>query len=393
MATDGILEKTTLFLEEEETEGTYVAPSAAASAVSVLKSGVNELIVPSKEVLERENTNASLDDAASRTGIKSVSGTLPLEFKAGDSEAVPEYGICVESALGDTSAASSDLSTGADHTTSVINMASTTGLAIGDIVAVKDASGNIIHVSPISALTTNTSITLLVADSAAFADTVTVKKMVDYKTADSGHPSFSATKYETGSDSDYIETYGAGCKITTMAIENFVTGQMPTISFSFEGMSFSESASSPSYSPTYDDSLPVVALGACIYQDGTSLSMSEFSLSLENTLGYKTTTCSSNGRVGSRVTNRSITGSLMPYKQDDSVAQYTNWLNDATFSIFGYAYNPDSSGNLTEVVAFYLPSVQITERSQSDNEGLLQESLTYTARKHATLPTLRIAYC
>lgn len=393
MATDAILQKTTVFIEPEETEGTYVAPSAAASAIAVLEDGVNELVTPSKEIIERVNTNSSLDNNASRTGIKSVNGTLQLEFKAGDSEAVPEYGDLVESAMGTTSAATADLDTGTSHTASVINMASTTGLAVGDIVAVKDASGNIIHVSLISALTTDTSITLLVADGAAFADTVTVKKMVDYETADSGHPSFSVTKYETGSDTDYIETYGAGCKVGTMAIENFTTGQMPTISFTYEGMSFGSSSSSPSYTPTYDSAAPVIALGACIYQDGTALGVNDFTLSLENTLGFKTTTCSSNGRTGSRVTARNITGTLNPYKQDNSVAQYTKWLNDTTFSIFGYAYNPDSSGNMTEVVAFYLPSVQITEFAQADNEGLLQDSLSWTARKHATLPALRIAYC
>ena len=180
--------------------------------------------------------------------------------------------------------------------------------------------------------------------------------MADYETADSGHPSFSITRYITSDDTNHVEDYAAGCKVTSMSIENFVTGQQPTVSFGYEGLSYTRADSDPSYGTTFDSSLPVIALSAYIYQDGTAIQVNEMTLSLENTLGFKTTTCNANGRVGARVTNRTISGTILPYKQDDSIADYTKWLNDTTFSLFGYAYNPDSSGNLTEVCAFYLPN-------------------------------------
>jgi hypothetical protein len=520
---DIILNKTTLYVKEEVTEGTYVAPASGADAVSALEDGANDFIIPVKEALERTNLNASLDKDASRTGIKSANGSIGFELKAGDSEAAPGYSPFVKSAMGEEVAAAAaetigtDIeqidtitflakashaaseffviyaadgtafacmldTTGADAepvvaawtdidagkkatadisgattddevaaivktsldtitdieddititiTDEVITLTqvsegetsvpvsylvdgtagnvvvaqtragilntttqafcTTTNFSVGDIVVFKDSSGNIKHVAPIT-VKTSTSITVLVAYSAALSTLSTVKRVLQYNVADSGHKSLSITSYKTSNDTNHIEEYAAGAKVTTMAIENFSTGQQPTISFSYEAMSFSRAVDDPSYTPSYDTSLPVVALCVKLYQDTTSIEMNELSLSLENTLGFKTTVTDCNGRVGSRVTGRSITGSIMPYKSDTAITNYTRWLNDTTFSLFGWAYNPDSSNEMTEIVAFYLPSCQFTEITQADLDGLVQENLPFAARANAA-GAFRLAFC
>jgi len=391
---DVINANTTVAVEKEVTEGTLVLPSGAASFVSPLEDGVNEITIQTKEVLERGNTNTSLDKDVSRSGIRIPNGTIGFELKSGDAEAAPEYSEFIESALGGTEAASADVATTTSHTTDTINMADTSAFAVNEIVAVKEAGGEIIHVSPVESIVTNTSITLLVAYGSSFADTVTVKKLIDYRTADSGHPSLSITKYNTNSDATSAATRetAAGCKINSMSIENWTTGQQPTITFAYEGMEYTNTVAVSSYTGTYDDALPVVALNACIYKDGVSLPMNDFTVSVENTIDPKTTTCSENGRVGLRVSNRSISGTVNPYKADDSVAEWDDWDDDTTFSLFAWGYNATTSGNKEEVVSLFMPNCQYTEVTQASLGGLAQNAFTYMARKDSDGPTLSIAF-
>jgi hypothetical protein len=325
--------------------------------------------------------------------MKYPSGTIPIEFKSGDSEAAPETAVLYESALGGTEAASGDIATSTDHTSSVIYMADTSAFDVNDIVLVKSAGGDILHVSPIDSISANTSITLLVAHTEAFADSVTVKKAIDYRTADSGHPSFSITKYNTGSDPESAATVetAAGCKVSSMAIENWTTGQHPTVTLAYEGMVFTHDTGTSSYTPSFDASLPVVALAACVYKDGSALVLNDFTLSLENTLAPKTSTCNANGRTGIRVGGREITGTINPYKQDDSVSEWDAWDADTTFSLFAYAYNGTTSAK-TEVVAIYIPKCQYQEVAQSNIEGLAQNAFTFTAREPDNDPAMMVAF-
>jgi len=341
---------------------------------------VNDLIIPAKEILERGNINSSLFKSESRSGIKSVTGTIPLEFKSGDSFAAPEYAILLESALGNTTAAGAGTTSTTGHSTTLINMDSTSEFAVGDIVLVEESGAY--HVSPIASLVTDTSITLLVAAASSFSDSVVVKKLLDYRTADSGHKSFSATKY----NEDAVRETAAGCKVASMAMENWTTGQMPKLTIGYEGLSFTRTVSANGLTPSFDSSLPVVALQACIYKDGTALVLNDFSWSLENTLAPKTSTCDENGRVAIRVSGTTITGSINPYKKDDAVTLFDNWDDDDTFSLFAVAYNPTAvSGEFNEIVAMYFPTCQFNEITQTDINGLAQDNLTFEVKKDSTI--------
>lgn len=382
-----ILKNSKVALEPEVTEGLLVLPSAAGSFISVQEDSVNELLTPAKEALERTGLTASMDKAASINGMKSVTGSTKVEYKAGESAAAPEYGIMVQSALGATSVASNAHTTTTGNTTSILYLASTTGLAAGDIVLVKE-SGKY-HVSPIASVTTDTSITLLVAAATAFSDAVVVDKILDYRCASTGHQSYSLTKYSEDSE----RVTGAGLKTTTLALENWTTGQMPMLSISYEGMSYTVTTNAPAYTPDIDDSKPVVALSACVYKDGVAMGVNEFTFSLENTLAWKTTTCSANGRIGSRVSGRKLTGTVNPYKATGDISPFTAWENNTAFSLFAWAGNPTSTaGEYNEIVAVYMPALQATEVVQADQDGMLQNKITFNGIKHATLPFMVMAY-
>ncbi len=385
-----IKENIVIAVKEESSEGTYLTPSGATSFFAVLEDGAE--MVPNKDLLERGIITGSIGNATPRTGMKTVSGTIGVEFKAGSSAgAAPEYASFLTAALGAvrTNAATTTKSSGNTAATLQIEDADIADLLVGDIIVVKQSGAY--HVSPIiSRVTTpgSASVTMLVAHpSGDCTDSVVIAAYKTYYTANSGHPSLSISKYV---ESLVLET-GAGCRVSSMALEGFSTGQLASLKFGFEGMSFTRSLTAPSYTPSFDTSMPPVILNAKVYVDGTAVEINELSLSVENTLAFATSTASSNGRISGRVADRSVTGSFNPYKQGDSIANYTKFLNTTQYSLFAYAANPTSTaGEFDQVVAVYMPTCVTTEIAEGDQDGLLQDTLTFTASRGANGTTEEI---
>lgn len=380
-----IKDNTIYAVEIEDTEGTYKAPTAATSYVQTLADGAE--LTPAKELLERNIFNGSIGKTTPRTGTKSVSGALPVEFRAGETEgSVPEYDALLRSAMG-TRKSTDGAITKTGNTASVLQIedADISEFAVNDIVMVKEAGAY--HVSPISAVDATggaANITLAIPAAAAPADNVVVAAATTYSLADSGHPSLSISKYL---ESNYLEQ-ATGCRVSSFALENFTTGQLASFNFGFEGLSFDQSVTASPFTPDFQDSLPPIILNACVFQDGVNVDVNELSFSMENTLGFVTATCSPNGRISSRITERSITGSFNPYKDDASTAQFDLFNNNTEYSLFAFAYNPTATaGEFENVVAVYLPKVVTTEMSEADQDNVLQHSLSFSAGRGADAAT------
>ena len=175
-----------------------------------------------------------------------------------------------------------------------------------------------------------------------------------------------------------------GCKVSSMALENFTTGQLASWNFGFEGLDFDASLTAQPHTPNFDSALPPIILSACIYQDGVQIDVNEVSFSLENSLGFATSTCAENGRISSRATERSISGSFNPYKEDNDVSQWTKFKDNSEFSLYGSAYIPNATaGEYGQVVSFYMPNCIITEVSEADQDDLLQNELSFSASRGA----------
>lgn len=381
-----VKDNTVYAVEIEDTENTYKAPTANTSYVQTLADGAE--LTPAKELLERNIFNGSIGKTTPRTGTRTVTGAMPVEMRASSTEgAAPEYDALMRAALGSrrqvTTTSADDTDAGGPHTTSRIYLldADASKYTEGDIVTVKVAGDY--HTSPISAVSNTPGdvyIDLLVAADAAFTDGDSIAAVTTYVTSNSGHPSLSISKYlETT-----VLEQATGCRVNSMALENFTTGQLASWNFGFEGMDFDRSLTAQPHTPAYSDAEPPIILQACVYQDGVQLPVNELSISLENTLGFATSTCSENGRISGRVTERTISGSFNPYKQDDSISQFTKFKNNTEFSIFGYAILPSSTaGEYSQVVSFYLPSCIITEMGEADQDGLLQNELSFSAGRGA----------
>lgn len=365
-----IKKNTKIAIERETTQGTYVAPTAGASFIQVKEDGLE--MTPGKELLERNILGLGLSKVTPRTGLRSVTGALPVEMKAGSTEgAQPEYGLMLESLLGTVKETASQVS-GSSHTTTTIFVSDTSGYEVGDVVLIKEAGAY--HKSPIASLVTDTSIELLVEMDSAPADGVEIAALCTYKGADDGHPAYSATKYVE----DAVRETATGCLTTSMSVDNFTTGQLADLSFGFEGLDFARSLSAPAYTPSFDSSEPPIILKACIFVDGEEVEVNEFTLSVENTIGFIQDTC--NGKTASRITDRAVSGTINPYKLDDNIDNFNRFNENTTFSLFVTAHTPTgTTGEFKETFSFYLPVCIITEISETDLDGVLQESLSFTA--------------
>lgn len=383
-----IKENTKVAVEVEVTEGTHVDPTSGASFIQPLSDGLE--ITPAKELLDRNNLNASIGKSTPRTGLQSVTGTIPVEMKAqGTAEGgEPEYGPLLEGCLGTkrtvttTTMSDADDAGGNAYSDTIIRLADADAgkYNVGDVVVTKRVGA--FHTSPIASVNNTpgqVEIVLEVADPAgAYVDGIEIAALTTYFTANSGHPSLSITKYVE----DAVKELATGAKCTSMSLNNFTTGQLADMGFGFEGLSFSRALEAPAFTPSFDPALPPVILEACVYQNGNKIAINELTLSVENTLGFITSTCEPSGKQGSRITERTVSGTINPYKQDDNIDDFNRFNSNETFSLFARAYNPTSTdGEYEEVVSFYLPSCLITEIGEADQDGVLQETLTFSANR------------
>lgn len=382
----GVKDNTSYAVEIETTEGTYVAPQAADSYVQILKDGAE--MTRTQELLSREVFTGSIGKTQSRLGTRSASGALPVEFRAGETEgAAPEADKLYTSALG-SKKQTTTITTETGHTTTQINIgdADISSLSQYDIVMVKEAGAFALSwVSAVDTTPGSANITLGAALDAAPADNVELAAMTQYCTADSGHPSLSVTKYIEDSKREIA----VGSKVTSLSLDNFQTGAIPSVNFGFESLSFDSSLTASPFTPDYDGTLPPIALRACVLQDGQEINVNSLAVSLTNTLGFVTATCSDNGRISSRVTAREITGSFTPYKSDDELAQFEKFKCNTPYTLFAYAFNPvldancDFTGEFTNATAVLLTNVITTELGESDSDGLLVEDVTFEATRGA----------
>ncbi len=380
---DMVKNNTKVAIKVETVEGTYAPPTVGADFVSPLSDGLE--FTPTKELLERNILNASIGKSTPRTGTKDVTGSIPVEAKASGVEGQePEYGLLVEAALGDkrsVTTTTADNTDGAVHSTTVVGLADADAnkYNIGDIVHVKVAGDH--HISPVTAVNNtagSVSITLLVAADNAFVNGDVISAVTTYLPANSGHKTFSMTKYME----DARREYATGCRITNMALNNFVTGQLPDFSFAFQGLNWESDLSALAITPVLDNAFPPTILGACVYQDGVQLAVNELGWSIENVIGSKTSTCSPNGKIASRITGRTVTGNMNPYKQDNDLGNFNKFKNNTLFSIFGFMAIPTGvAGEKQDIVAFYMPNCLTTEWSEADQDGLLQETIAFSANR------------
>lgn len=380
----GVAKNTTIIgVMEEVTEGTYVAPAAATDYIQPLADGFD--LTMTKEVVERNILTSSIGVVTPRTGQKSSGATLPCEFRASGVEGgQPDFHKVLLSLLGSTRNHAANVTTKAvagTTTTAPIEDADIASLLVGDIKIFKVAGAH--HMAVITAKDSTlgaANITFSPAAAANIPASTVISKSQTYYPANSGHKALSISEY-LGNE---IRATAVGCKVSEMSIDNFSVGQIASFNFGLEGLSFDRINGAAPHTPTFDPALPPLILNACIFQDGVEIQVNTFALTVQNELGFLTSTCSSNGKISSRLVKRLLSGSLNPYMDDTSVAQFTKFNQNTEFSLFIRAYNPSSVAGEIEMgsaVGIYLPKCIITELATGDQDGILTDELNYSATR------------
>ena len=371
----GVLKSNTLVaLTREVTQGTPVEPTLPTDFVQVLADGLE--INPIKEVLERTILTTNIGTPAGMNSTESVEGAFAVEYKGSGGPTPPQYGLAIESCLGGTR----DVITQTTTALGTINTFEVTGHAyeVGDLVVLKIAGAN--HVAFVQSI---------LADVITFVPSLPVGQVVPlgtvitpsvtYFPTNTNQPTITATYY-LGNE---IKQQGTGCRVSSMSLENFETGQIPTLNFSYNGLSFSRVDGAAPVVPTFQPNLPPVVLGATLsLPDGVCIKMNTFSLSVENTIAPLNTVCSPSGTISSFVTKRASTGTFNPYLDDTTVEWFNKFDSNAIFSLTLTLGVPSIvAGEVLagSVVAIYMPQVKISEIPTGDVEGILTDEISFQA--------------
>lgn len=380
----GLAKNTTVIsVMEEVTEGTYVAPAAATDYVQPLADGFD--LQKKKELIERNILTSSIGVVTPRTGTKTVSASLPVEFRASGVEGQEtDFDLLLQSLLGSRRKITTNKTTKASAGTTTqapIEDADIGAFNVGDTVIFKIAGAH--HMAVITSKVSTLGaavINFLPAAGANIPSSTVISKCVTYYPANSGHKALSLSYY-LGNE---ILDKAFGCKVTQFSLDNFTAGQLASMKFDLEGLGYDQLNGSAPHTPSFDTGLPPLILQACVFQDGVEVQVNQFSLTIANTLGFLTSTCSENGRISSRVTKRALTGSINPYKDDTSVAQFTKFDQNQEFSLYVKAFNPstvDGEIQMGSAIGIYLPKCLITELNTGDQDGILTDELSFSATR------------
>ena len=376
MAIGVVTNESSLALVAEVTEGTYVAPSSGADYVEVLEGGLE--FNKTREELERNLLSSTVEGEASRVGIADVTGTVNVELKANATEgdAPQSMDILMRSLLGGKRQITSDQTSGTSHTATRINFADTSDFQIGDCVLVKETGA--FEVRPISDISANSYIEFPIAlENGAPSDNVVVTQVTTYYHDTTNSITFSA-EHNIGSEA--IMQQVAGLRAVSASFENISVGQVPNVSFAVQGLDLDRLDQDASYSPTFSDGLPPVTLSSCAWIGGTKRAYTELTLNIENTVNYIQSACDEDGRIGSRITDQTVTAAINPYLDSSNLDEWNDFNNNDDTSLFWYSYNPTgTAGEFEEVVAFYLPQAKITAAPVADLDGIATQALEMKA--------------
>lgn len=382
----------TWFMVEETTVDTEEAISSGAEAVAVLEGGE---MVMNKENLERTVITTGLDKLKPLGGMSDFSGSVSIEAKANGTEGeAPEYEPMLKTIFGVRTTAEVTSKTGTPTTTEIpIENADIASFAVNDIVVVKESGAY--HVSPISAVDSTvdaSTITLKYAASGAFASGVAIAAYKNYQPVNTGHKTVSIFREESG-DSDTLTDKIIGGRANSMTLTNFTTGQIPQFDFAFQGISGSRTLTDSGQTASFDAAQPPVVLSATVYVNGSALCFNDFGFTLENNVGQVTCVTQETGVLSQRIIDRVVTGTMNPYKQDDSLALYNLAQDRTTFDLFVSAHVPSStSGEYEDVVSFYFPTCVITESGEADVNGIITEEFSFQAFSDAGATAMVLGY-
>ena len=224
----------------EVTEGVFVAPTA--NEFTVVREGA--ALTGAVNTVTSDELRNSIGASKSFVTSQSPTGSIPKYFKPSGTEGVaPDYGILIESCIGDEVVASVEYQTAAASTAGTpsvrANLKVTAGVEAnfqkGQAVLIKDAVNNY-AVRNIWDGITSTNLPLSFNLGVAPAALVGLGKAVLYKPS-TDQPTFTAHMYQASSAASAIHQAIAGARTTAMNIE-FTANELAAVTFEIGGIQY-----------------------------------------------------------------------------------------------------------------------------------------------------------
>ena len=381
-----IKNETVVALTAETTEGTAVDPSGATDYLQVLADGVESAL--ERDEIERQVLTSTVERVASRVGQKNTTATLPIEFKAAGTEGeYPESELLWQSLMGGKRQNDEDTTT-TGNTSTVLEFGATPTFEVGDCVLVKESGAY--EVRPVSAVDAD-SVTLAFAlDNGAPSDGVVVAKVSTFfHDALNDSSSLTLTQYLGNEIKEQID----GMRVASMSLDGWEAGGVATSNFTLNGLGMSHADGAAPHTPSYDDSLPPVALGACMWLGGTKLQYQSLSMTVENTLVPIESACDPDGKIGQRYTAQSVEVTVNPYMDDATTTFFDNFNDNDDVSFFAYMSNPTATdGQGEQYCAVWIPQAKIVSRANEDVNGVYADGLTLRAHRSTGGDSLFISF-
>lgn len=370
--------QSSLYLTEEVTPGTYVAPSVDSDGIEPNQDGIE--FTMSREEIERNTLTDTIESVAPRLGTKNVTGAFALEYKAGATAgAEPRGGKLFKALLGSKRSSSAITTKSSGNTASFLAVedADISSLKKGDIVLVKKPGA--FECRPIAAVdeTPGAAGILLAFDLGSTPPASVVIEAFTTYLHSSDERSLSATWYPGGE----IEEQVSGLNVASASLEGWSANGTPSWSFSLQGLDLQKSVGQPSVAVNFgsDAEVPVMQ-GALAYLGSEPIDYIELGLSVENTISTLPAANKMTGKLGSRKNRLAVTGSINPYMSATDVSRWDSFNNGDTTSLFAYAYNPTgTAGEFNEVIALWLPNIKITNMPAGDQDGVLTDNIEFRA--------------
>lgn len=384
--------ESSVYIVPEVVEGTFVAETVVAEAIEPNEDGLEFNL--SRAEIERNTLTNTIESVEPRLGLKTVTGSIPLEFKAGATAgAEPRGALLYESLLGGKRAISTTTTTksSGNTTTSLkIEDADISKFAVGDCVMLKKAGAY--EVRPVSAVITTggaAALTMAIPFSYTPPNSAVIEKALTfYHESDSA--SFSVAHYQGGEILEAIP----GCKANGGTLEGWTAGETPSFNFSIEGTDMVKTVATPSLTPDFssDAKVPVI-IEACAWLGTEEIDYTEITLNIENTKADLLSACSPSGKIGTRKTAFNVTASVNPYMSDTTLTRWDLFEAGTITSLFTYAFNPTSTaGEFNQVVAIWLPNVKITNMPAADQDGVLLDNIELRAFRSAGNDTVFLGF-
>lgn len=379
--------ESSVFIEKELTEGTYVAPTASLSAIEVEEdfSGFSY----TRDVIERNVLSSTIEAEKPRNGLPNVEGSIPTELKAGQIEGVePRSGKLFESLLGGVAVSTEIIST-TGHTSSMINLSDLSDPpVVGQVVVIKVAGDYFTTPVLDRSITPGAKSITVFPYTMPFPDGVVISASSTYYYENNEAP-LSVTSYLGGEVAEKV----AGAKVSSAEL-SWETGAIPKAAFSLSALTYLKEIEVPSFVPDFSlEPQPAVALDACVYINGVEFDYNSFSLSINKTLSTLLSACKPQGKVSNRATNLVVTGSINPYMSETNVTFFNSFNLGSPLNLLITLKNPSNiPGQYSNVVAIWMPQLVLTAVNNGDQDGILTDELEFQSYKKNGNDTVFISF-